>query len=903
MTLGQPAATVRELKSTFSPVFEDQSFLLSVPKLDDTVERQLSSNRNSKYIMQRENVFKSMQYQVLDFVKPLLLLMGMMSSDTTHPAFQLLESTMRLWAVAQFSITKNRRANIMSGVFPKYTALLKDPTRFSPSEIGFLFGPTFLSTLLQAIEDDKKLAQAAKQASSSSDRRRSERVAKQQQQQQQQPQSHKQASTSGEQQSKPYQSKRYSLSPTLSKVSHIIPSVSSIPKVGARLLKFAPEWRKITGDPWVLNTVSSGFRIDFLSRPRQTCKPLEGGLSDVMISICDEEVDDLLLKGAIVRVLDSSPGFYSRLFAVPKPRSTLFRPIINLKPVNSCVKYEHFKMEGLDSVKHLLRQGDWMVKLDLKDAYFTVPICEEHQCFLRFVWKGLKFQFVCLPFGLSSAPRAFTKIMKPVVAVLRASGIRVVIYLDDLLFLNSTEQGVAKDLGTAVELLERLGFIINWPKSSIIPSQIMQYLGMVINSREMTFSLPEDSLVRMQEMCRRALGHDRVRIRDLASIMGNFSWAILAIPFAQSHYRSVQQSFIGALSANGRDFDGFVSLSGRARTELEWWVSSAESVNGRPFFPFEPDLTIFSDASLGGWGASCNGVTTRGPWTSADQDRHINELELLAAFYSLQSFAPSSTDISICLQLDNRTAVAYINKCGGTRSRNLTKVSNLICHWCEYRRISVQAVYLPGSLNIIADRESRSRADSSDWKLSPRQFTLLNNLWPSEVDLFASHWNAQVPLFYSWRPQPGAVGLDAFSINWKDLKAYAFPPFGIISRCLGKIKREEATLTIITPYWPSCSWFPLLLEMSSDVARVLQPEENLLCSPLGVQHPLCLQGQLILIAWRLCGNAGDSEGFRRKWSTYCWQGRATPRTLLTSQPGRIGTVGAFNGISIPCLLA
>lgn len=97
LSLGQPANTVKELRGAFLPVFEDQSFLLSVPKLDDTVERQLSSSKNSKYIMQRENVFKSMQYQVLDFVKPLLLLMGMFSADTTQPAFQLLESTIRLF--------------------------------------------------------------------------------------------------------------------------------------------------------------------------------------------------------------------------------------------------------------------------------------------------------------------------------------------------------------------------------------------------------------------------------------------------------------------------------------------------------------------------------------------------------------------------------------------------------------------------------------------------------------------------------------------------------------------------------------------------------------------------------------------------------------------------------------
>lgn len=92
-------------------------------------------------------------------------------------------------------------------------------------------------------------------------------------------------------------------------------------------------------------------------------------------------------------------------------------------------------MENLDLVRFILRRGDWMVKVDLKDAILVVPITKDHQKFIRFIWKGKFYQYKFLPFGLSSAPRVFTKIMRPVVASLRERGIRLIVYLDDFLIM------------------------------------------------------------------------------------------------------------------------------------------------------------------------------------------------------------------------------------------------------------------------------------------------------------------------------------------------------------------------------------------------------------------------------------------------------------------------------------
>ena len=137
----------------------------------------------------------------------------------------------------------------------------------------------------------------------------------------------------------------------------------------------------------------------------------------------------------------------------------------------------------------------------------------------------------------------------------------------------------------------------------------------------------------------------------------------------------------------------------------------------------------------------------------------------MGALFAVQAFAVRSKNIAIRIHLDNATAVAYINHCGGTRSRTLTVISAELTSWCEERGISLEAVHVAGKLNTIADEESRAGSDSGDWRLDKRIFSHIQDLWPSKVDAFATPWNAQLPSFISWHPQPGAMTTNAFSVN------------------------------------------------------------------------------------------------------------------------------------------
>lgn len=90
--------------------------------------------------------------------------------------------------------------------------------------------------------------------------------------------------------------------------------------------------------------------------------------------------------------------------------------------------------------KELLKPKDWLTKIDLTDAYFTIPVHQNHQQYLRFSVENQAYQFTCLLFGLSSGPWIFTKILKSVAALLREHGVRLVIYIDDILIMAESKE-------------------------------------------------------------------------------------------------------------------------------------------------------------------------------------------------------------------------------------------------------------------------------------------------------------------------------------------------------------------------------------------------------------------------------------------------------------------------------
>lgn len=169
----------------------------------------------------------------------------------------------------------------------------------------------------------------------------------------------------------------------------------------------------------------------------------------------------------------------------------LLDSVFNLKQLNTYVKTQHFKMESLKSLLDLLTPGCFMVKLDLQDAYNSIPVDKSDRPFLCFLHPETQevLCYTCLPFGLSDAPRVITKILAPVASFLRKLGILLIVYLDDWLLVAKTKAQVEEEVQLAAYLLEHLGFRLNC-KKSILQGE-MVFLGVSVNSRTMELSLPQ----------------------------------------------------------------------------------------------------------------------------------------------------------------------------------------------------------------------------------------------------------------------------------------------------------------------------------------------------------------------------------------------------------------------------
>lgn len=265
-------------------------------------------------------------------------------------------------------------------------------------------------------------------------------------------------------------------------------------------------------------------------------------------------------------------------------------------------------------------KDNWMVSIDLKDAYLSVPIYQDHSKYLR---DGTTYEFQCLPFGLRNAPRVFTKLLKPVMAIIRQNGLRSLIFLDDMQLIAESRQILVRQ--TKEVLL--LGFRINWEKSSLTPTHMITYLGFVIDSTQMRLTLLE-KVQRIVRECQTTVCKESTSVRSLSRLIGRMSVTVLAVLPAPLCYRSLQARKNRAL-ADSQSFDTIVTLTTEAKMELTWWVQMMREWNGRPSLPPAPDLIIETDASLLRWGAFSEQGRTGGLWSLEERKEHINVLELV----------------------------------------------------------------------------------------------------------------------------------------------------------------------------------------------------------------------------------------------------------------------------------
>jgi hypothetical protein len=259
-------------------------------------------------------------------------------------------------------------------------------------------------------------------------------------------------------------------------------SAGSSPITTGNISKRASFWRTFVKSKWVMRWIDHGYDLvwDKLPRLARQLKNFES--SRVHSDFVTQEIADMLEAGAASAL---PPGVIPKIVSprgvVTKARSTKLRLIINMIYVSDHLAKRVFKLEGLSDLADMSEKGDYSISYDLTSGYYHVPLHSDSRRFVGFQWKGVFYQYNCLPFGLSTSPWVFSKIIRELVMYWMAKGINILPYLDDLLFLIcGYEAGVR--LRFIIEKDMRLaGLSINWDKSDNNPLQERIHLGFIVN--------------------------------------------------------------------------------------------------------------------------------------------------------------------------------------------------------------------------------------------------------------------------------------------------------------------------------------------------------------------------------------------------------------------------------------
>ena len=351
------------------------------------------------------------------------------------------------------------------------------------------------------------------------------------------------------------------------------------------------------------------YSFENRSSARRRDSFVEGAISELMSRGCLREVSDY-------------PQFCNPLHVAVQSSGKL-RLILDLSHLNKFVVKKSVKYEDLRTVLQLFSPGMFVFSFDLKSAYHHIDICEEHMKFLSFKWPSVDgamkfYEFKVLPFGLTSAPYIFTKVMRQLVKFWRGCGHLALMYLDDGIGGNLSRE-TAKNISVQVRKdLASAGFTCNDKKSNWEPVQNLVFLGTVLDFKMGLISIPEERILKLKSSIDSCLQDNFISARGLASITGQ----IISMSCAVGNTTRLLTRNCYAAIEQRTSWDQLLFVSPEIRNELFFWRSNIDSVNGKPMSPKSSAVgVVYSDASdtgFGGYFVQCGQDLVLGTWSDKE---------------------------------------------------------------------------------------------------------------------------------------------------------------------------------------------------------------------------------------------------------------------------------------------
>ena len=447
---------------------------------------------------------------------------------------------------------------------------------------------------------------------------------------------------------------------------------------------------------------------------------------------------------------------------------------------------------------------------------------------------------------------------------------------------------------TALNVLEGLGFVVNYKKSCLEPSQVIEFLGFEINSQTLAILLPRDKIRNIRKQCQILLDNPHLSVRELSKFLGLLTSSIQAIFPAPLHYRNLQFAKNQALQ-KFHSYETVVHLNQQAVQEIQWWRDHLHAWNGRAILrqPIQAYPTYNRDRCLNqGVGCPLPGSKHRGPVVPSGEGAAHK-----------QSRAPSwvSGSEDICKRCGKGARPSPDGQCLCGKLHQQTRGDPLTCVEQSGSRLMDLVPEQPSQPHCtthprrnqyssrlgVQGLSGLERLETQPTNVCSHQQTV-GSLWDRPDCKPPDQTTSQI---CELETGPRGPGNDAFTVDWNKWKGYAFSPFSMIGRCLRQVQVQQVVeLVIVTPVWPAQAWYPLLLELCVDYPVLLPQDPSLLMRGQEI-HPLA---HLHLAGWLVCiDHSRRCKFLQRLGKSLCQPGVPILPSLI-HQPGTSGIAGVWN---------
>jgi hypothetical protein len=666
----------------------------------------------------------------------------------------------------------------------------------------------------------------------------------------------------------------------------MITDAATLPTVGSQFRpgaihesSYRSFWKdELKAGNWVMEVLANGYVIPFEYSP----PPYEeenNRSAKRQMGFVRQAVAELEAEG-VIEFVKTKPTCVSPLTVSEKvkPDGTIKRRLCwdGSRCVNLALRKQRVTLSHLQKALDITKEGDWQIIYDLKSAYHHIKICPEQVRFLGASFtteQGEKVYFVFkyLPFGLGSAVHCITKMFKPINAFLHNLGIRHTIFIDDGRSLAESETEAEEFHQITYDILDRAGWIREAQKSDRVgeASQVKEYLGFMINTREMTVKLikskKEDVVRGVENMI--ANRNQNISAKDLAKVLGKMAAtepALGHIPLvcARAGYWQLEEA-----TSDG-DWQALIQLNSETIEGLKFFVSNIDKFDNSPIRTAATSISVLSiigapsefiktgfvsnhirraDEKI--WASDASGFATcaysvtnpelyfRGKLNEQEKQFSSGLRELLAVRqtleYYLATWEKKTIPQNIYWLTDSENLAQFLKK-GSGKPHIQKEVFRVMTISRELNIYIIPIHLLRDDPRIKVADDGSKTVDTDSWSVDIGTFKRINQSFHFTIDLFASDKNAKCRRFYSNFFCVGTTGIDAFVHDWSGEVAWICPPISLLLQTIRKIRQTRMSGILFVPEWPTADFWTEIFGPDSKIKDPFKAVRS--CKPFIIQE-------------------------------------------------------------------